>query len=90
MGCDGANKRTGVEARCSSRLVVPLLQEMEQEQLDEQLMAPAAVPSSRLPQAAGADRLPQVPSGRAKVKQQKTQEELEYDELEALQAEMAL
>lgn len=32
----------------------------------------------------------QVPSGRAKVKQQKTQEELEYDELEALQAEMAL
>lgn len=33
---------------------------MEQEQLDEQLMAPAAVPSSRVPQAAGADRLPQV------------------------------
>ena len=32
----------------------------------------------------------QVPSGRAKVKQPKTQEELEYDELEALQAEMAL
>ena len=62
---------------------------MEQEQLDEQLMEPAAVPSQRVP---GADRLPSAPTGRARPAKavQKTQEEIEYDELEALQAEMAL
>lgn len=62
---------------------------MEQEQLDEQLMAPAAVPSQRV---SNADRLPAAPTGRARPAKavQKTQEEIEYDELEALQAEMAL
>ena len=67
-------------------------QEMEQEQLDEQLMAPAAVPSTRVAQPAAADKLPSAPTGRATAARPKakTQEEIEYDELEALQAEMAL
>ena len=65
---------------------------MEQEQLDEQLMAPAAVPSTRVAQPAAADKLPSAPTGRASAARvkAKTQEEIEYDELEALQAEMAL
>jgi len=70
------------------------LEEMEQEQLDEQLMAPAAVPSARVAQPEAAERLPEAPTGRAKAaapaRKVKTQEEIEYDELEALQAEMAL
>ncbi len=67
-------------------------QEMEQEQLDEQLMAPAAVPSTRVAQPAAAEKLPSAPTGRAPAARAKpkTQEEIEYDELEALQAEMAL
>jgi hypothetical protein len=55
-----------------------------QEELDNQLLQPAPVPSTKVPSAGQA--LPSVPTGAAKSKQ-KTQEELE---LEALQAEMAL
>ena len=75
----------------SARLVA-FAQEMEQEQLDEQLMAPAAVPSTRVAQPAAAEKLPSAPTGRAPAARTKakTQEEIEYDELEALQAEMAL
>ena len=40
---------------------------MEQEQLDEQLMAPAAVPSSRVPQAAQTDKMPQVRAANSAV-----------------------
>ena len=72
--------------------VIAFEQEMEQEQLDEQLMAPAAVPSTRVAQPAAAEKLPSAPTGRATASRPKakTQEEIEYDELEALQAEMAL
>lgn len=58
---------------------------MQAEQLDEELLEPAAVPSMRVQQPE--QRLPSVPAGRAKVPPKRTPEE---DELEALQAEMAL
>ncbi len=62
------------------------LEEMEAEELDKQLMEPAPVPATKLPQAAAA--LPSVPSSKVPAAQKaKTPEELE---LEALQAEMAL
>jgi hypothetical protein len=57
-----------------------------QEELDSQLLAPAPVPSTKVPAAGQA--LPNVPTTAAAAKaKQKTQEEME---LEALQAEMAL
>ncbi|KAI8475511.1 MAG: component of the ESCRT-III complex [Monoraphidium minutum] len=60
------------------------LAELEQEELDSQLLEPAAVPTTKAPAAGQA--LPSVPTTAAKAKS-KTQEELE---LEALQSEMAL
>jgi DNA repair exonuclease SbcCD ATPase subunit len=62
------------------------LEDLEAEQLDQQLMEPAPVPATRLPQASAA--LPSVPTTKVPAAQKaKTAEELE---LEALQAEMAL
>jgi hypothetical protein len=63
------------------------LEELEQTQLDEELLQPAPVPTTKVPGAA--EKLPSVPQGQKAQKAQpaKTQEELE---LEALQAEMAL
>ncbi len=72
-----------------------LLQEMEAEELDNQLLEPAPVPTKRVPaqaQPAGAEALPEVPTThRAAARpvaqaRKKTPEELE---LEALEAEMA-
>lgn len=62
-------------------------EDMQAEQLDEELLEPAAVPSTRVP--AQEQRLPSVPAGRAPARPppKRTPEE---DELEALQAEMAL
>lgn len=62
-------------------------QDMQAEQLDEELLEPAAVPSTRVP--VQEQRLPSVPAGRAPARAapKRTPEE---DELEALQAEMAL
>jgi charged multivesicular body protein 4/18S rRNA (guanine1575-N7)-methyltransferase len=57
-----------------------------QEELDSQLLEPAAVPATKVPAAAAAAALPSAPTGAVKAKA-KTREE---EELEALQAEMAL
>ncbi|KIY99172.1 hypothetical protein MNEG_8788 [Monoraphidium neglectum] len=62
------------------------LAELEQEELDSQLLEPAAVPATKVPAAAAAAALPSAPTGAVKAKA-KTREE---EELEALQAEMAL
>lgn len=59
--------------------------DMQAEQLDEELLEPAAVPSTRIRQQE--QPMPSVPAGRAKVAPKLTPEE---EELEALQAEMAL
>eukprot|EP00798_Chlamydomonas_sp_ICE-L_P003759 gene3759-13819_t len=56
-------------------------EEMEAAQLDEELLAPAPVPTAQVPHAP----MPSVPTGMVAPKR-KTQEELE---LEALEAEMA-
>ncbi len=60
---------------------------MQAEQLDEELLEPAAVPAARVRPAE--ERLPSVPTSRvpAKAPPKRTPEE---EELEALQAEMAL
>lgn len=58
------------------------LEDLEQTQLEEEMLAPAAVPTTKV--AAKGDKLPAAPAQKA-VK--KTAEE---EELEALQAEMAL
>lgn len=68
------------------------LQNLESEQLDNQLLEPAPVPTARPAQAAkpqAATALPNVPQGRPAqaAKPAKTQEELE---LEALEQEMAV
>lgn len=71
---------------------MPLWQNLESEQLDNQLLEPAPVPTARPAQAARpetATAMPSVPQGRPAqaAKPAKTQEELE---LEALEQEMAV
>jgi charged multivesicular body protein 4A/B len=61
---------------------------MQAEQLDEELLEPAAVPSTRVQQPE--QRLPSVPAGRAPAARVPPKRTPEEDELEALQAEMAL
>ncbi len=63
-------------------------QDMAAEQLDEELLEPAAVPSTRVrPQE---QRMPSVPAGRVPAQKAPPKRTPEEDELEALQAEMAL
>ena len=63
------------------------LAQLEAEELDSELLAPAPVPAGKAAAApARGEALPAAPTGAAKPKQ-KTREELE---LEALEAEMAL
>ncbi len=76
----------------SMRCLLPPLQNLESEQLDNQLLEPAPVPTARPAQAArpqAASAMPNVPQGRPAqaAKPAKTQEELE---LEALEQEMAV
>lgn len=59
------------------------LEDLESTALDEEMLAPASVPTTKVPQKG--QTLPSVPAQKAPVK--KTAEE---EELEALQAEMAL
>lgn len=78
----------------TSESAVSSLQNLESEQLDNQLLEPAPVPTARpaqaaRPQTAAASAMPNVPQGRPAqaAKPAKTQEELE---LEALEQEMAV
>jgi hypothetical protein len=76
----------GVAADLDEDELLGELEDLEAEELDKQLMEPAQVPATKLPQAAAA--LPSVPATKVPAAQKaKTPEELE---LEALQAEMAL
>ncbi|GBF94732.1 hypothetical protein Rsub_07615 [Raphidocelis subcapitata] len=65
------------------------LAELEQEELDSQLLAPAPVPTTRAPAAAASSSLPAAPTRpvAAAAKAKKSREE---EELEALEREMAL
>lgn len=73
---------TGLAADLDEDELLGELEELEETELDKELLAPAAVPTTKVP----ADKLPSVPQ-KQKAQPAKTQEELE---LEALQAEMAL
>uniref|UniRef100_A0A7S0RIY0 Uncharacterized protein n=1 Tax=Chlamydomonas leiostraca TaxID=1034604 RepID=A0A7S0RIY0_9CHLO len=76
---------TGLAADLDEDELLGELEELEATEMDKELLAPAPVPTTKVPGAAVADRpLPSVPQKKVAAK---TQEELE---LEALQAEMAL
>lgn len=70
------------------------LEDIESQELDNQLLEPAPVPSSQVPsrvpaqpQAHSSQALPSVPARKAPAKPQKTAEELELEQLEAEMAQ---
>lgn len=86
---DAMGQPIGAAADLDEDELLNELEELEASELDNQLLEPAPVPSTRVP-AAAVPELPSVPAGRVPtrpVAPAKTPEELE---LEALQAEMAL
>ena len=73
---------TGLSSGLDEDELLGELEELDAAQLDEELLEPAPVPTTKVP----ADKLPSAPNTKIPAKQPaKTQEELE---LEALQAEM--
>lgn len=76
---------TGLAAELDEDELLGELEEIEATEMDKDLLAPAPVPTTKVPGAAAQEKLPSVPQKAPQVA--KTQEELE---LEALQAEMAL
>lgn len=72
--------------------MVPFLQELDAQELDNQLLEPAPVPSTRVPQrvqpaAQNAQAMPNVPNRKVPAKPAKTAEELELEQLEAEMAQ---
>jgi hypothetical protein len=89
---DALAQPTGLTADLDEDELLGELEELEAQELDKQLLAPAPVPAGRAPAAAAKQQaphaaLPSAPQGRVPAAASKTPEELE---LEQLQAEMAL
>ena len=88
---DAMGQPIGAAADLDEDALMQELEDLESEQLDTELLAPAPAPSGKVAAKAGKDELPSVPAGKAKPAPAKARpaKTAEEDELAALEAEMA-